>query len=234
MARGQQRIYCNCNRTSRHFCRSIPATSQVRCRRGSPYSRSDIPDSQRVVAQLELDFNSVERIVDYLDVPQEAPSIIEKNRPPAYWPSSNGELVVQDLVVRYASDLPPILRKLSFTIRPAEKVGVVSRSCSCILHRSLTFIFQVGRTGSGKQTTQFNACLLPDCLGQASRLWHSRYSEWSSRAEVKLCEYSKTEQDSSAHLISCFRIDGIDISTVGLEDLRSRVVSMSHFLHHEA
>ena len=81
-----------------------------------------------MAAQLELDFNSVERIVEYLDVPQEAPSIIEKNRPPAYWPSSNGELVVDNLVVQYASGLPPVLRNLSFTIRPAEKVGVVSDS----------------------------------------------------------------------------------------------------------
>ena len=31
----------------------------------------------RVTAQLEPDFNSVERVVEYLDIPQEAPAIIE-------------------------------------------------------------------------------------------------------------------------------------------------------------
>lgn len=81
--------------------------------------------SCRVAAQLELDFNSVERIVEYLEVPQERPSIIENSRPPAYWPSSNGEIVVNNLVVRYASELPAVLKNLSFIIKPREKIGVV-------------------------------------------------------------------------------------------------------------
>lgn len=80
----------------------------------------------RVAAQLELDFNSVERVMEYLDVPQEAPPIIEESRPPAYWPSSSGELVVDDLSVQYAPHLPPALRNVSFTVRPSEKIGVVS------------------------------------------------------------------------------------------------------------
>jgi ABC-type multidrug transport system fused ATPase/permease subunit len=81
--------------------------------------------SSRVAAQLELDFNSVERVIEYLDVPQEAPAIIEKSRPPAYWPSNSGSLVVDNLVVRYAPDLPPVLRNISFSIKPSEKIGVV-------------------------------------------------------------------------------------------------------------
>ena len=79
----------------------------------------------RVLAQLELDFNSVERIGEYLDVPQEAPAIVADHRPPAYWPSSNGQLIVENLVVKYAPDLPAVLHNLSFTIRPCEKIGVV-------------------------------------------------------------------------------------------------------------
>lgn len=79
----------------------------------------------RVLAQLELDFNSVERVVEYLGVPQEAPAIIEGSRPPAYWPSSNGQLVVENLVVRYSPDLPDVLKNLSFVVQPTEKIGVV-------------------------------------------------------------------------------------------------------------
>lgn len=78
-----------------------------------------------VAAQLELDFNSVERVVEYLDVDQEAPAIIEKNRPPAYWPSNSGPLVVENLVVQYAPKLPAVLHGLTFTVRPSEKIGVV-------------------------------------------------------------------------------------------------------------
>ena len=79
----------------------------------------------KVAAQLELDFNCVERVVEYLDVPQEAPAVIEKNRPPAYWPSDNGELVVENLVVQYAPELPAALRNVTFTVKPSEKIGVV-------------------------------------------------------------------------------------------------------------
>lgn len=78
-----------------------------------------------VLAQLELDFNSVERVVEYLDVAQEAPAIIEKNRPPAYWPSSGGSLVLDGLTVKYAQDLPEVLKSLTLTIKPMEKLGVV-------------------------------------------------------------------------------------------------------------
>lgn len=77
------------------------------------------------MAQLELDFNSVERIGEYLDVQQEAPAIVTDHRPPAYWPSSNGQLVVENLVVKYAPNLTAVLHNLSFTIKPCEKIGVV-------------------------------------------------------------------------------------------------------------
>lgn len=80
----------------------------------------------RVAAQVELDFNSVERVIEYLDVPQEAPAIIQDSRPPAYWPSSSGQLVVNELVVQYAPHLAPALKSISFVVKPAEKIGVVS------------------------------------------------------------------------------------------------------------
>lgn len=89
-----------------------------------------------VAAQLELDFNSVERIVEYLDVPQERPSIVTNSRPPAHWPSSNGEIVVENLVVRYAPSLPPVLKDISFTIKASEKIGIVSwvDSSMCLIN----------------------------------------------------------------------------------------------------
>jgi len=78
-----------------------------------------------VAAQLELDFNSIERVVEYFDAPQEAPAIVEASRPPAFWPSTNGELHVEKLVVQYAPHLPPVLRNISFSVNKSEKIGVV-------------------------------------------------------------------------------------------------------------
>ncbi|KAG5351693.1 hypothetical protein C0989_005206 [Termitomyces sp. Mn162] len=96
------------------------------------------------MAQLELDFNSVERVVEYLDVPQEAPATIEKNRPPAYWPSNSGDLRVENLVVRYAPHLPPVLTEVSLTVKAGERIGVVGRTGSGLedLRTRLTIISQ--------------------------------------------------------------------------------------------
>ncbi|KAI8979516.1 hypothetical protein BDF20DRAFT_906115 [Mycotypha africana] len=86
----------------------------------------------RRYTSLEMSFNAVERVVEFMEMDQEAPSITEL-RPPAEWPSK-GAVEVKDLEVRYAADLEPVLRGISFNIKPQEKVGVV------------------GRTGSGKST----------------------------------------------------------------------------------
>ncbi|THH32259.1 hypothetical protein EUX98_g1936 [Antrodiella citrinella] len=126
----------------------------------------------RVLAQLELDANSVERVIEYLEVPQEAPAVTSV-KPPAYWPSSNGELAVEKLVVKYAPDLPAVLHDLSFTVRPAEKLGIV------------------GRTGSGKSTLALSLLRIVEASGGR------------------------------------ILIDGIDISTLGLDDLRTRVTIIS-------
>ncbi|QRV91281.1 ABC transporter [Ceratobasidium sp. AG-Ba] len=127
----------------------------------------------RVFAQLELDFNSVERIGEYLTLQQEAPAVIANARPPAHWPSRTGGISVEHLIMRYAEGLPDVLRDLTFEVRPREKVGVV------------------GRTGSGK--TSLALSLL------------------------------RAIEPAGGRII----IDGVDICTIGLEDLRSRVTLVS-------
>ncbi|KAN0111601.1 hypothetical protein V8E52_008339 [Russula decolorans] len=120
---------------------------------------------------LELDLNSVERVVEYLELPREPPVIVESSRPPAYWPSSESEnlIVVEDLVIRYAPELPPVLHNVSFTLKGRERVGLL------------------GRTGSGKSTLAMSVL---------------RFVE-----------------PASGRIL----VDGIDITTIGLHDLRSRV-----------
>ncbi|KAI5120846.1 hypothetical protein M0805_007033 [Coniferiporia weirii] len=127
----------------------------------------------RVAAQLELDFNSVERIGEYLQAPQEVLLVADEKRPPAYWPSSSGHLVIEDLTVRYSPDLPPVLNSITFTINPGEKIGVV------------------GRTGSGKSTLALSLL--------------------------------RIVEPSDGKII----LDGIDISSIGLEDLRKRITIVS-------
>ncbi|KAI8969939.1 hypothetical protein BDF20DRAFT_915834 [Mycotypha africana] len=82
--------------------------------------------------RLEMSFNAVERVAEFMEIEQEAPAITSI-RPPSEWPTE-GHIEVKELEVRYAPELDPVLKSLSFTIKAKEKVGIV------------------GRTGSGKST----------------------------------------------------------------------------------
>lgn len=69
----------------------------------------------------------VERVKVFLDVEQEAPAIIPETRPPGNWPSK-GAVEFIDYGTRYRPDLPPVLKGLTFKIKPEEKVGIVGRT----------------------------------------------------------------------------------------------------------
>jgi ABC-type multidrug transport system fused ATPase/permease subunit len=71
--------------------------------------------------------NAVERIKEYLDVDQEAASIVPENRPAANWPSK-GSVEFIGYSTRYRSDFDLVLKRLTFKIFPGEKVGVVGRT----------------------------------------------------------------------------------------------------------
>ncbi|EGG24152.1 ABC transporter C family protein [Cavenderia fasciculata] len=84
-------------------------------------------------ADLETKMNSVERINFYIDGPEEAAQVIQNSRPPANWPPEGG-IVLDNVVMRYREGLDPVLKSISCTIAPKEKIGIV------------------GRTGSGKSS----------------------------------------------------------------------------------
>ncbi|XP_020554194.1 ABC transporter C family member 12-like isoform X1 [Sesamum indicum] len=81
----------------------------------------------RQASRAENSLNSVERVGTYIDLPSEAPDVIEGNRPPPGWPAS-GLIKFEDVVLRYRPGLPPVLRGLSFTIYPHQNVGIVGRT----------------------------------------------------------------------------------------------------------
>lgn len=78
----------------------------------------------RQYANVELDMNATERVLEYSNIEIENQSGTEV---PASWPTE-GKVEVEDLVVGYAPDLPPVLNGLTFTMEKNQRVGVVGRS----------------------------------------------------------------------------------------------------------
>lgn len=81
--------------------------------------------------QLQMEFVSVERVVELLHLEQEPPGTVS---PPAWWPSFTGDIVFDSVTMKYAPHLDPALDNISFTIKGGSKTAVI------------------GRTGSGKST----------------------------------------------------------------------------------
>ena len=81
----------------------------------------------RLYASNEQNMNSVERVQEYISVDQEAPRHIAETKPQANWPS-HGAIEFIGYETRYREDLDPVLRGISFTVKPGEKVGIVGRT----------------------------------------------------------------------------------------------------------
>jgi ABC-type multidrug transport system fused ATPase/permease subunit len=121
----------------------------------------------RQLAEVENGMNSVERLRYYgTELEQEAPlKTIEVRKT---WPEK-GEIVFDNVEMRYRAGLPLVLSGLTMHIQGGERIGIV------------------GRTGAGKSSIMSTLFRLVELSG--------------------------------GHIT----IDGLDISTIGLQDLRSRL-----------
>ncbi|VVC32373.1 Hypothetical protein CINCED_3A009972 [Cinara cedri] len=82
----------------------------------------------RQSAVLENEMNSVERVLEYSNTPQEAKLLAESDKsPPKDWPI-HGKIVFLNYYLRYNPDMPHVLKNLNITILPTEKIGIVGRT----------------------------------------------------------------------------------------------------------
>lgn len=123
--------------------------------------------SVRQLAEVENAMNAVERLHHYgTEIEEEAPShTVEVAKS---WPQS-GEIIFQDVEMRYRPDLPLVLKGLTMHVKGGERIGIV------------------GRTGAGKSSIMSTLFRLVEISGGS------------------------------------ITIDGLNISTIGLHDLRSRL-----------
>ncbi|KAK4251393.1 P-loop containing nucleoside triphosphate hydrolase protein [Corynascus novoguineensis] len=85
----------------------------------------------RRYGEMQMQFVSVERVVELLDLDQEPQGPV---KPPASWPHYGDDIVFDNVTLRYAPTLDPVLKNVTFTIPGGANVAVT------------------GRTGSGKST----------------------------------------------------------------------------------
>lgn len=82
----------------------------------------------RSMTQVENEMNSVERLHSYaFHLPQEAAYEKSEFKPPPEWPSS-GYINFDNVSLRYRPNLPLVLKDLSFSVYPGEKIGICGRT----------------------------------------------------------------------------------------------------------
>ena len=81
----------------------------------------------RQTVEVETNIVSVERVLEYAQLPSEAPEIIHRNRPPVSWPS-RGEVEFNNYSARYREGLDLVLKNIKLDIKSHEKIGVVGRT----------------------------------------------------------------------------------------------------------
>ncbi|KAH9975853.1 P-loop containing nucleoside triphosphate hydrolase protein [Lactifluus volemus] len=120
----------------------------------------------RSASEVEQNIVSVERMLQYIELKPEAPYEIPENHPEDVWPAE-GHIEFRNYSLRYRPDLDLVLRDISLTLHPGEKIGIC------------------GRTGAGKSS-------------------------------LLLALFRIIEPADGTILI-----DGVDITKIGLHDLRS-------------
>ncbi|XP_046325609.2 multidrug resistance-associated protein 1-like [Haliotis rufescens] len=100
----------------------------------------------RLTSEVETMIVSVERIQEYTQLKEEAPAHIEDTRPPHNWPHVGG-VTFDSYSTRYRPGMDLILKDISFTVNPGEKVGIV------------------GRTGAGKSSLTLSLFRLIEAAG---------------------------------------------------------------------
>lgn len=81
----------------------------------------------RMSCEFETNIVAVERIMEYTRSPTEAAWEIPEKKPPAEWPKDGG-VQFRDYATRYREGLDLIIKDITVSVAPGEKVGVVGRT----------------------------------------------------------------------------------------------------------
>jgi ABC-type multidrug transport system fused ATPase/permease subunit len=145
---------------------------------------------------------AVERVDEYANKNPEAPAETDAKLP-ENWPNQ-GRVEFRNYSTRYREGLSLVIKNISFTVEPAEKIGIV------------------GRTGAGKSSLTLALFRIIEAANshwaKASHNGADLDSDPSKKDEIADLEKVNVEEDGGS-----IWIDGVDISTVGLTYLRQHL-----------
>ncbi|KAF9929346.1 hypothetical protein BGZ67_006382 [Mortierella alpina] len=159
---------------------------------------------------------AVERVEEYASKDPEASPETDVTLP-ENWPQE-GRVEFRNYSTRYREGLDLVIKNISFTVQPAEKVGIV------------------GRTGAGKSSLTLALFRIIEAVkSPQSKASHNSSTnlgtELKREDELRDIDSGETNEGDDGGSIW---VDGVDISTVGLKHLRQRlaIIPQDPILYH--
>ncbi|KAF9200129.1 hypothetical protein BGZ49_009666 [Haplosporangium sp. Z 27] len=164
----------------------------------------DITWLVRSYCDLQNQLVAVERIDEYSNKNPEAPAVTDVKLP-ENWPNE-GRVEFRNYSTRYREGLDLVIKNISIHVQPAEKVGIV------------------GRTGAGKSSLTL---ALFRIIEAANSHWAKASHNGADSDAPEVVEESEESEELEKVEVEedggSIWIDGIDISTVGLNYLRQHL-----------
>ncbi|KAF9150200.1 Canalicular multispecific organic anion transporter 2 [Linnemannia schmuckeri] len=161
----------------------------------------EITSLVRIGCDFQNHLVAVERVIEYTDMKTEAPEHTNVVLPPN-WPNQ-GHIRFRNYSTRYREGLDLVIKNISLEILPAQKIGIV------------------GRTGAGKSSLTLALFRIIEAASSPSPSPSSGLvGVGGSGVTIDMRDEGEEEEGEDGGSIE---IDGIDISTVGLEDLRKHL-----------
>jgi ABC-type multidrug transport system fused ATPase/permease subunit len=150
-------------------------------------------------SQMEIAAVHGERVFEYTELQSEAPLNQAEDTEHPEWPS-DGTIKLTDYSARYRDGLPLSLKNVNAELKGGTKIAVV------------------GRTGSGKSTLTL---ALFRIIEGASYISHE--SDENTVVSTQSCQDIEAGIPNLENVGGTISIDGVDISKLGLEKLRSAI-----------
>ncbi|KAG0330517.1 Canalicular multispecific organic anion transporter 2 [Podila humilis] len=170
----------------------------------------DITWMVRCYCELQNNLVSVERVKEYTVKNQEAPN--ETNvELPKNWPDQ-GKIEFKNYSTRYRQGMDLVIRNVTFDVQPGEKIGIVGRTGAGKSSLTLALFRIIEAANSHWAKASHNDAAIDDSKSK------QKGKEEQTETGVVELEKVAVEEDGGS-----IWIDGVDISTVGLETLRQNL-----------